>query len=77
MNVYTNTKYVTVPIERYDELVSLETRVRTVVTKIYHDRHIGLKELLRILDTELSCELAEEIENEQNEMFKKEMRNEY
>lgn len=59
-----NTSVVIIPLDRYEELVQMETRVNVVVERMYHDEFASREEILSILGTELSVELAEEIREE-------------
>lgn len=53
--------YLMVPLDRYEKLISLETRVNVVVERLMHDRVLNDEDILWILDTELSVELAQEL----------------
>ena len=56
---------VSIPLDRYEELIGLEARVNSAVGLIAMDGYISTKELLFILGTELACEKAMELrENE-------------
>lgn len=52
---------VLVPIPRYEELLGTETRVKVVVERIMHDDTLNKEDILWILDTEVSTELAQEL----------------
>lgn len=67
-----NTNVVVIPIQRYDELLDLETRVNVVVERISHEEYLAPESLLWILGTELAVETAYSIEEQ-----KKEERREY
>lgn len=62
-------KYAYVPLDRYEELISLETRVNVVVDRVMRHRYIDSVDLLRTLDTELAVEIAEKIKMEDEKMF--------
>lgn len=57
---------VSIPLDRYEELVGLEARVNTAVGVIAMDGYISTKELLLILGTELACEKVAEMREEEN-----------
>lgn len=57
----TSTSIVVIPLDRYEELIRLETRVNVVVERMYHGGSANREEILSILGTELSVELAEDI----------------
>lgn len=52
---------VVIPIEKYEELLDIETRVNVVVERIVHDKYIKTEDVLWILGTELAVETAMEI----------------
>lgn len=52
---------VTLPISKYNELVKLETRVDIIVERILHSDFLSKEDILWILDTELSTQLAQEL----------------
>lgn len=56
-----NGSVVVIPLERYTELIQLETRVDSLVERIYHDGNVTTENLLWALGTDLSVELANEI----------------
>ena len=66
---------VTISIERYEQLVSLEARANVVVDMIVNKKYLGTEELLRIIGTEDSLReasrLKEEGEKQAKEMSKK------
>lgn len=57
-----------VPLDRYEELINLETRVNVVVDRVMRHRYIDSVDLLLTLDTELAVEIAEKIKMEDEEM---------
>lgn len=50
---------VVIPLQRYEELVQTETRVNTLVERISHNDFFSTEDVLWLLDTELSVELAQ------------------
>lgn len=59
-----DTNVVVIPLERYNELLRTETRVNVLVGRMYHNDYVSREDVLDILGTELSVELAEEIREE-------------
>lgn len=65
---------VVIPLERYNDLIQLETRVDVAVERIFHDKYIKTEDLLWIINTDIACKLAQEIrieEHNQMEEWKK------
>lgn len=56
-------RIVLIPLSRYDELIRTETRVNVLVERLWHQPYMSKEDILFILDTELSVELAEEARN--------------
>lgn len=52
---------VNIPIERYEELLEIETRANVAVDCICNDRYCEKESLLRILGTEKAVRKADEI----------------
>lgn len=52
---------VTIPQNRYEQLLDLETRVDVAVERMTNDRNCDLEDVLRILGTELALQEADEI----------------
>lgn len=52
---------VTIPQNRYEQLLDLETRVDVAVERMTNDRNCVLEDVLRILGTELALQEADEI----------------
>lgn len=52
---------VTIPQNRYEQLLNLETRIDVAVERITNDRNCNLEDVLRILGTELALQEADEI----------------
>lgn len=57
----TNNGMVMIPIKRYEELIRTETRVNVLVERIQHSTYMKNEDILFLLDTELSVELALDI----------------
>lgn len=55
---------VTIPLNRYEELVKTETRVNVVVERFMQQKYLTNSELLYTLGTELAVELASKIMEE-------------
>ena len=66
---------VTISIERYEQLVSLEARANVVVDMIVNKKYLSTEELLRIIGTEdalrEASRLKEEGEKQAKEMSEK------
>lgn len=71
-----NSNVVVIPLQRYNELLDIETRVDIVVERILHEEHISTETLLWILGTELAIETAMEI-REKKEKERKEYLEKY
>lgn len=56
-----DTGVVVIPLERYNDLLRLETRVNVLVGLMYHHEYVSDEDVLDILGTDLSAELAGEI----------------
>lgn len=52
---------VVIPLQRYEELIQKETRLNVVVERLMHCDFFGKEDILWVLDTELSVELAYEL----------------
>lgn len=52
---------VVIPLERYEDLLETEIRVKVVVERLMHDGVLSEEDILWILNTELSVELAQEL----------------
>ena len=57
-----NTVMVTIPLEKYEQLVKTSTRVDAVVELLMEERYTSPEVLLLLLGTELSVTLSEEME---------------
>ena len=64
---------VTISIERYDELLDIETRVNVIVEIIEMDGYLNTESLLRTLGTEYAVEVADRIHEKDKELSFKEM----
>lgn len=60
-----NTITISMPLQRYEQLIDAETRVDVVVERIAHNGYIATQDLLWILGTELSIELAQELRDKE------------
>lgn len=56
-----NTVMVTIPLEKYEQLVKTSTRVDAVVELLMEERYTSPEVLLLLLGTELSVTLSEEM----------------
>lgn len=52
---------VTIPQQRYEELLDIETRVDVAVERMINDEYCKTEDVLRILGTELALQKADEI----------------
>ena len=57
---------VSIPLDRYEELIGLEARVNSAVGLIAMDGYINTQDLLIIFGTELACEKVAEMREEEN-----------
>lgn len=62
-----NSNLILVPLQRYENLIVLETRVNAIVERIMHDESFDKEDMLWLLDTEVSVELAYEMRNKTDE----------
>lgn len=56
-----DTNIVVISLDRYEELLDLETRVNVIVERINHGKIMDIESLLWMLGTELSVDIADEI----------------
>lgn len=56
---------VTIPQDRYENLLDLETRVVVAVERMANDECCKIEDVLRILGTELALQRADEIREEE------------
>lgn len=52
-----NTKVV-IPLERYEKLIVLETRINAAIERANEDEYISVEDLLRIIRTDAAIEAA-------------------
>lgn len=62
--------FITIPIETYEQLLMLKTRVDVAVERMWHDQYIKTEDILWILGTELAVDVAEEINRKKEEAYK-------
>ena len=62
---------VTIPVQRYTELIETETRVDVAVERFAHSDYVRTEDVLWILGTELATELAMELRHKNEEAKKK------
>lgn len=55
---------IAIPLDRYEELLESEIRVKVAVERLVHSDCFDKEEVLWILDTEVSAELAQELYEE-------------
>lgn len=55
---------VTISLQRYEQLLDIETRVDVAVERIADDKYIDNEAVLRILGTELALQKADEMREE-------------
>ena len=55
---------VTLTLERFMQLIELETRVNILVERIDHDEYMNVEELLWALGTENAVEIAQKMRDE-------------
>lgn len=53
-----------ITLERYAQLLELETRVNIIVERIDHDEYMNVEELLWALGTENAVEIAQKMRDE-------------
>lgn len=56
---------VTIPQNRYEQLLDLETRVDVAVERMTNDKFCDLEDVLRIFGTELALQRSVEIQEEE------------
>ena len=56
---------VSIPLERYEELITLETRVNVAVGYVANNAYPKIEDVLLTLGTELACETAMELRAEE------------
>lgn len=65
IEVKDSTLTVTIPQNRYEQLLDLETRVDVAVERMTNDEYCNIEDVLRILGTELALQRADEIQEEE------------
>lgn len=65
IEVKDSTLTVTIPQNRYEQLLDLETRVDVVVERMTNDEYCNIEDVLCILGTELALQRADEIREEE------------
>lgn len=63
---------VTLTLERFMQLMELETRVNILVERIYHDEYMNVEELLWALGTENAVEIAQKMRDEKERVRRNE-----
>lgn len=62
-----NGNVVIIPIQRYNELLDIETRANVAVERIIHGDFVKMEDLLWILGTEMALERAYELKKKREE----------
>ena len=63
---------VTLTLERFVQLMELETRVNILVERIDHDEYMNVEELLWALGTENAVEIAQKMRDEKERVRRNE-----
>lgn len=63
---------VTLTLERFMQLMELETRVNILVERIEHDEYMNVEELLWALGTENAVEIAQKMRDEKERVRRNE-----
>ena len=63
---------VTLTLERFMQLIELETLVNILVERIEHDEYMNVEELLRALGTENAVEIAQKMRDEKERVKRNE-----
>lgn len=61
---------ITIQVERFLELIKIETRVDILVDMIERDEFVSKEEILRIIGTEKAIKAADRIYEKDKELFK-------
>ena len=64
---------ITIPTERFSELIKIETRVDILVDTLGRDEFVSKETILRIIGTEKAIEVADRIHRKDKEMSFEEM----
>lgn len=65
---------ITIPQNRYEQLLDLETRVDVAVERMTNDEYCKIEDVLRILGTELALQRADEIREEERKRHEEYMK---
>lgn len=60
-----------VPLDRYEELLELEAKVDVIVAMACHKRLYSIEDVLWMLGTELSVEIAHDMQEEREESLRR------
>ena len=63
---------ITLTLERFTQLMELETRVNILVERIDHDEYMSVEELLWALGTENAVEIAQKMRDEKERVRRNE-----
>ena len=63
---------ITLTLERFTQLMELETRVNILVERIDHDEYMNVEELLWALGTENAVEIAQKMRDEKERVRRNE-----
>lgn len=66
-----DTSVVVIPLNRYEGLLDLETRVNVVVERMTHDKYFEKEDILWVLGTDQAVDLAMEITKRNDDQIKK------
>lgn len=65
---------VTIPQNRYEQLIDLETRVDVAVERMTNDKFCDLEDVLRILGTKLALQRADEMREQERKQHEEYLR---
>lgn len=66
-----NSRAVTIPYEKYKELINLETRIEVIVELIEHKGFVSVADLLCVLGTDSAVELMHKLAEKEEKEAKK------
>lgn len=66
-----NSNVVVIPLQRYNELLNIETRVDVAVERIVHDDYLKKEDVLWVLGTDLAVDKAMELREKDEEERKR------
>lgn len=66
-----NDSVVVIPLQRYNELLDIETRVDVAVERIVHDDYFKKEDILWVLGTDLAVDKAMELREKDEEEHKR------